>query len=122
MSDNDGSDSTITNMGNYGDSQLKNYYNLIENNINLQQDTLTDIQYKNNELIQKQEIQINQLKEIQDKEKLLLTRSRMLQISQDRNSYKKKIIYSLIALIFFIFIITLVIYVYYTRKMKAKMA
>jgi hypothetical protein len=64
----------------------------------------------------------NQKKKIiTHKEKLLLTRSRMLQISQDRNSYKKKIIYSLIALIFFIFIITLVIYVYYTRKMKAKL-
>ena len=30
----------------------------------------------------------------EDKEKLILTRSRMLQISQDRNSYKKKVIYS----------------------------
>jgi hypothetical protein len=101
-----------------GKDQLQNYYNLIENNIKLQGDTLDDIQSKNNELMEKQEIQINQLKEIQDKEKLLLTRSRMLQISQDRNAYKKKIIYSLIALIFLIFIITLVIYVYFSRKMK----
>jgi predicted PurR-regulated permease PerM len=119
MPENDGSDSSITNIGNYGSSQLQNYYNLIENNITLQKDTLSNIQNKNNELMQKQEIQINQLKEIQDKENLLLTRSRMLQISQDRNSYKKKIIYSLIALIFFIFIITLVIYVYFSRKMKS---
>ena len=53
MSDNDGSDSSIPNMGNDGSSQLQNYYNLIENNINLQKDTLTDIEYKNNELMQK---------------------------------------------------------------------
>lgn len=118
MSQNNESDSIITNIGNLGKDQLQNYYNLIENNIKLQGDTLDDIQSKNNELMQKQEIQINQLKEIQDKEKLLLTRSRMLQISQDRNAYKKKIIYSLIALIFLIFIITLVMYVYFTRKMK----
>jgi predicted PurR-regulated permease PerM len=118
MSQNNESDSIITNMGNLGQDQLQNYYNLIENNIKLQGDTLDDIQSKNNELMQKQEIQLNQLKEIQDKEKLLLTRSRMLQISQDRNAYKKKIIYSLIALIFLIFIITLVMYVYFTRKMK----
>ena len=118
MSQNNESDSIITNIGNLGKDQLQNYYNLIENNIKLQGDTLDDIQSKNNELMQKQEIQLNQLKEIQDKEKLLLTRSRMLQISQDRNAYKKKIIYSLIALIFLIFIITLVMYVYFTRKMK----
>ena len=40
----------------------------------------------------------------------------MLQISQDRNAYKKKIIYSLIALIFAIFIFTLVMYVLFIRK------
>jgi len=118
MNQNNKSDSVVNNLGNYGNSLLQNYYNLIENNIKLQGDTLDDIQSKNNELMEKQEIQINQLKEIQDKEKLLLTRSRMLQISQDRNAYKKKIIYSLIALIFLIFIITLVIYVYFSRKMK----
>jgi hypothetical protein len=118
MNQNNRSDSVVNNLGNYGNSLLQNYYNLIENNIKLQGDTLDDIQSKNNELMEKQEIQINQLKEIQDKEKLLLTRSRMLQISQDRNAYKKKIIYSLIALIFLIFIITLVMYVYFSRKMK----
>ena len=77
-----------------------------------------DITQKNNELIQKQNIEMNQLREIQEKEKLLLTRSRMLQIAQDRNSYKKKIIYTLIALIFLIFIFTLALYVYFNRKVS----
>jgi len=80
---------------------------------------LDDIEQKNNDLIEKQQIEMNQLREIQEKEKLLLTRSRMLQIAQDRNSYKKKIIYTLIALIFLIFIFTLALYVYFTRKIKA---
>jgi hypothetical protein len=60
----------------------------------------------------------NQLTEIEDKEKLLLTRARMLQISQDRNAYKKKIIYTFIAAIFGIFILTLVIYVLFVRKIS----
>ena len=78
--------------------------------------TLTDISLKNNSIRDKQERQIEQLKEIEDKEKLILTRSRMLQISQDRNSYKKKIIYTLIALILFIFIATIMTYVFFMRK------
>ena len=79
--------------------------------------SLSELGDKNDQLYQKQQIQLNQLKEIEDKEKLLLTRSRMLQISQDRNAYKKKVIYSLIAVIFAIFIFTLVMYVLFIRKM-----
>jgi len=80
--------------------------------------TINEIELKNTELLKKQKIEVDQLKEIQDKEKLLLTRSRMLQIAQDRNSYKKKLIYTLIALIFLIFIFTLALYVYFNRKVK----
>ena len=98
-------------------SSLHNYMNSLESNISLQNESINQLNDKNAKLIQKQQIQMDQLKEIQDKEKLLLTRSRMLQISQDRNAYKKKIIYTLIALIFAIFIITLVVYVLYTRKL-----
>ena len=79
---------------------------------------LDELQQKNNELANKKNIQLDQLKEIEDKEKLLLTRSRMLQIAQDRNAYKKKIIYTLIAAIFIIFIFTLVTYVFFVRKIN----
>jgi hypothetical protein len=78
--------------------------------------SLTDIDTKNSAIRDKQLRQMEQLKEIEDKEKLILTRSRMLQISQDRNSYKKKVIYSLIALILFIFIGTIMTYVLFIRK------
>jgi Fe2+ transport system protein B len=98
-------------------AQINTYYDQIKNSIQMQGVSLKELSNKNNELYQKQQIQLNQLKEIEDKEKLLLTRSRMLQISQDRNSYKKKIIYSLIAVIFAIFIFTLVMYVLFVRKM-----
>jgi hypothetical protein len=98
-------------------AQINTYFDQIKNNIQMQGVSLKELSNKNDELYQKQQIQLNQLKEIEDKEKLLLTRSRMLQISQDRNAYKKKIIYSLIAVIFAIFIFTLVMYVLFIRKM-----
>lgn len=107
------------NITNYGNSTVKNMYSKLTSNIDLQKAALGDIELKNKELLQKQNIQIQQLKEIEDKEKLLLTRSRMLQIAQDRNSYKKKIIYSLIALIFAIFIFTLVMYIFFRRKLSS---
>jgi hypothetical protein len=79
---------------------------------------MRDIQLKNQQLMQKQQIQKEQLLEIQEKEKLLLTRSRMLQIVQDKNSFKKKIIYTLLSIIFLIFIISLALYVYFLRTVK----
>lgn len=100
----------------YSNEQQNSYYQLTQNNIELQDVSNTEILNKNAQLSQKQNIELNQFNEINDKEKLLLTRSRMLQIAQDRNSYKKKVIYTLIALIFFIFILTLVMYVLFVRK------
>jgi hypothetical protein len=110
------SNSYVTSLSDIGKDQINNYYSQINNNLQSQQMAIKALDQKNDELINKQQIQINQMKEIQEKEKLLLTRSRMLQISQDRNEYKKKIIYSLIAVIFAIFILTLVIYVLFVRK------
>ena len=105
-----------SNLAGQAKEQINSYFDQIKNNIEMQGVSLRELSTKNDELYKKQQIQLNQLKEIEDKEKLLLTRSRMLQISQDRNSYKKKIIYSLIALIFAIFIFTLVMYVLFIRK------
>lgn len=106
----------MSGMDVFGNDTLKDAYATIQNNVQLQQASLQELESKNQDLVHKQKIQLNQMKEIEDKEKLLLTRSRMLQISQDRNAYKKKIIYSLIAAIFVIFIFTLVMYVFYVRK------
>ena len=105
-----------SNLAGQAKEQINSYFDQIKNNIEMQGVSLRELSTKNDELHKKQQIQLNQLKEIEDKEKLLLTRSRMLQISQDRNAYKKKIIYSLIALIFAIFIFTLVMYVLFIRK------
>lgn len=111
-------DSYNQTLGNFGASQITQYHDMIDRNVNLQNISLSELDNKNRELLEKQQIQINQLKEIEDKEKLLLTRSRMLQISQDRNSYKKKIIYSLLAVIFGIFLFTIAMYVLFISKIK----
>lgn len=105
-------------LGTLGNNEIQGFYQLINNSTKLQNITQVELNNKNQELLQKQQIQLNQLKEIEDKEKLLLTRARMLQISQDRNAYKKKIIYTFIAAIFGIFILTLVIYVLFVRKIS----
>ena len=103
-------------LAQYGSEIWGTYSQQIKDNMKFQENTINNLNLKNQELIDKQRIQHEQLKEIEDKEKLLLTRSRMLQISQDRNSYKKKIIYTLIAVIFAIFLLCLVLYVLFSRK------
>jgi len=84
---------------------------------NMDVDELDNIYSKNETIIKKERIQQQLLKEIESKEKLLLTRSRMLQISQDRNSYKKLLIYYFTASAFMLSIIILFIY-YIVRKKK----
>ena len=110
------SSNSLSDTANSADDIIQSYIQTGMNALNAQDASILEINTKNTQLLQKQKIQLNQLQEIQDKEKLLLTRSRMLQISQDRNSYKKKVIYSLIAVVFAIFILSLVMYVLFTRK------
>lgn len=78
------------------------------------------INNKNKLLIEKNLIQESQLKALSDKEKVLLTRSRMLQISQDRNSFRTKILYTLVAIIIVILIITLFVYSMKGKKINGK--
>ena len=90
--------------------EIMNEINNIENNNMLYTQELSGINNKNRTIEEKQII-LNKLNDsIEKKEKLLLTRSRMLQISTDRNSYKQKLIYSLIGFAMAIFIIILIIY------------
>ena len=100
-------------------TDLNNYQSSLEDtlsSIQIDSDFSGDIDAKNVELIEKQMRQKQQLNEIDEKNKLILTRSRMLQLSQEKNIYKKKIIYSLTAIIFLILIITLSTYVYFSKK------
>ncbi len=67
--------------------------------------TSTDLINKENRIKQ-------QTLDLEDKNRIVLTRSRMLEIAQERNIFARKMFYSLIALIIFIIVITLVIYTY----------
>lgn len=90
----------------------------INNNNALYNSQLSNINDKNKTIEEKQYI-LNELNNsIEKKEKLLLTRSRMLQISTDRNSYKQKLIYSLIGFAIAIFIVILIIYFILKKKLN----
>lgn len=109
-------------MSTFGLSDIQNYQtnlintvNSIDDSINLS-GTTDEMDAKNILLAQKQERQVEQQAEIDDKTNLILTRSRMLQIAEERNMYKKKIIFTLLAVILLILIITLTTYVFFSKK------
>jgi ATP-dependent Zn protease len=78
-----------------------------------QQNTL--IQKKNETLEEKQKQVYGQSQEIDDKMKLLDTRNKMLQLSIDRNIYKKKVIYSLLSVILLLLIGILCFYAFFNN-------
>ena len=84
-------------------------------------DSITDaIGQKNLNLLEKNKINLEQEKAIVDKERLFYTRARMLQVSRDRNAFKLKIIYTLLALIILIFVASLGIYIFFKNKKGTK--
>lgn len=54
--------------------------------------------------------------EIRNKMGVIATRDRMLQLSQERNMYKKKIIYVLLAIIIGLLIAVIAIYTFFSKK------
>jgi hypothetical protein len=91
-------------------SNILNYQQKIN-----EQNSLID--KKANQLEGKQKQVFGQSQEIDDKLKLLETRNRMLQLSIERNVYKKKVIYSLLAVIVALIMGMLVFYAFYNRTM-----
>jgi len=100
--------------------------NSLENNIKVLTDRLIALQnnikqqsndLKTNELSleEKQAQIIAQETEIENKKKLLLTRDRMLQLSIEKNVYKKKVIYTLLSIIIVIIIMMLVGYAFMNK-------
>ena len=67
-------------------------------------------------LTNKNEQIMQQTDEIMNKEKLIDTRNRMLQLSMERNVYKKKVIYTLFSCIIAVLILMLLIYGYFGKK------
>ena len=103
-----------------GQNQYKANENAVQNAIvnaeGINENIQDAIGQKNLNLIEKNKINLEQEKAIYDKNKLFITRSRMLQVSRDKNAYKLKIIYTLLAVIILIFIASLGIYVFMSKK------
>jgi len=99
-----------------GNADVSQYYSSLITNADNENKGLSNIDTKNNVIFQKENIQNQLLREIESKEKLLLTRSRMLQISHDRNSYKKQLIYTFMASAFMLLV--LILFIYYTVRKK----
>ena len=95
---------------------LNNSFTSIQSSVNSDNLSLTEIDQKNNVIEQKEKIQVELLYALENKEKILLTRSRMLQIAQDRNSYKLQSIYASFAIMIVLIIIILIIFIIIRKK------
>tara|TARA_B100000401_G_C52195954_1_gene434690 strand:- start:62 stop:514 length:453 start_codon:yes stop_codon:yes gene_type:complete len=92
-------------------TQNKNIRNELEKKI----DSLEEQQYKTQGVVigNKRSRYIDQINTLQDKERLLETRNRMLNIAQTRNQYKQRYIYLLLTIITVMIIIILLLWNYY---------
>ena len=103
-------------QGNYLTNEISN----IQNNLNTQINNIKDSTYYNpdqNGKLSSLGYQIDQQSNlINEINNSIMTKARMLQIAQERNEYKKKMIYTLIAIIALIIIISLVLYTLFFTK------
>jgi len=81
-------------------------------------ETSDQIEKKADSLEEKQKQVYGQTKEIEDKISLLETRNKMLELSIDRNLYKKKVIYSLFSVILAFVIIMICFYAFFNKKLN----
>jgi hypothetical protein len=72
----------------------------------------------NEDLTNKQKNQQDKIRLIKEKELSLEKTNALFISSKDRNNFKKKIIYTLIAVIFFLFILSISTYIYFIRDFK----
>ncbi len=73
-----------------------------------------------NDLKNKESRILQQTLDLEDKNRIVLTRSRMLEIAQERNIFTRKMFYTLMAVIILIIVITLVIYTYKSKGTNIK--
>ncbi len=102
--------------------KIKMYNDNNQMNANTQIESFTNptesiIEY-NKALSEKQKVQQDKLELIKEKEANLIKVNASLKSSNDRNNFKKKIIYTLVALIFFLFLLCLSTYIYFVRDFK----
>ena len=88
----------------------------IEALIRLTNKQASALQFREGRLTSKNEQIVQQGQEIDNKMKLIDTRNRMLQLSMERNLYKKKVIYTLFSCIIAVLILMLLVYSYFNKK------
>ena len=76
---------------------------------------MKDIIEDNKKLSKSQQIQKDKIMKIKEKEQQLNSTNELLKTSINRNQFKKKIIYTLVALVFLFFILSISTYIYYIR-------
>jgi cytochrome c-type biogenesis protein CcmH/NrfG len=94
-------------------NSLRNMIQQQEGNIDKLSEIIND---KDEELQNKMERTVQQQREIDYKKKLIATRNRMLQLSQEKNVYKNKVMYSLLSFVILLVIVLLVVYIYFKKK------
>ena len=94
---------TNANIGNLNTqiNALQAQSSALKSNISMTSQQITQNQNKLNK----------QIADLEQKRAVLITRNRMLQLSQDRNVYKQKVIYTLISLIIVCFVLIIIGYI-----------
>jgi len=99
--------SKIMNQLSFLQNQLQNNIQSYSSDIKQSKEQLD--QYNNNITFTAQNI-MDQQSELEDNSQILNTRNRMLQISREKNVYKKKMIYTLLSILFVLVMILFVLY------------
>ena len=88
----------------------------IQNTFQKIQTLENELNSTSDDLVLKMERQRQQERDIQNKRKLLSSRERMLQLSIEKNVYKRKVIYTYIAIVCLILLLLFSAYFYYSKK------
>lgn len=92
---------------------------LVQTTKKLQQDQLSVAEQVNRQrnILEQNRMRFSDYsKDIEQKMEILATRDRMLQLSQERNAYKKKVIYVLLSVIIALLVSIVSAYVYFGKK------
>ena len=99
---------------------LKSTHDKLQNAADRLGNTSADITTINGVIDDKRQRLIRQEAEIAQKKKIILTRNRMLNISEANNRYNQKLIYTFVSIVFGLFIIMLVLYTYNNKNYSTK--
>lgn len=98
------------------EAEINNLQRIINETDDQIREQSRNLQLNEEDIKDREERALLQGQEIDNKRNLIMTRDRMLQLSHEKNIYKRKVIFTLISLIFLIIIIMIAVYVYNSKK------